>query len=195
MRRRRIPWSQRDGATLDDVAEDAQAGATGLAPLLDHGPDPALSEQATVDVVVIATVSQQSIRAAPRPADRARERDALPVDGDVVLAARPCAVDRAGRAFGPLPAALTGEESITARPRSSWFFDRSFSSSRTCSLSQTPASFPAARRRQQVMPEPKPSSWGRSPTGCRYAARRGCRTGPAGPAPAVMALNGKSTFT
>jgi L-fuconate dehydratase len=35
------------------------------------------------------------------------ERDALAVGEDVVLAARPCAVDRAGPAFGPLRAALT----------------------------------------------------------------------------------------
>jgi hypothetical protein len=58
-------------------------------------------------------------------------------------------------------AARTWEESITARDQSSCFADRSFLSSTACSWSHTPASFQAARRRQQVMPEPKPSSWGR----------------------------------
>lgn len=92
---------------------------------------------------------------------RHRERDALAVGEDVVLAARPCAVDRAGPAFGPRRAARTWEESITARDQSSFFADRSFVSSTRCSWSHTSASFQAARRRQQVMPEPKPSSWGR----------------------------------
>ncbi len=36
-----------------------------------------------------------------------RERDALPVDDEVVLAARPCSVDRAGTTFGPRRAVLT----------------------------------------------------------------------------------------
>ncbi|REH18461.1 hypothetical protein SAMN05428941_0168 [Streptomyces sp. 2114.2] len=60
---------------------------------------------------------------------RHRERDALSVDDETVLAARPCAVDRAGTAFGPRRAARTCEESITARSQSSRFFDRSFSGS------------------------------------------------------------------
>jgi hypothetical protein len=56
---------------------------------------------------------------------RHRERDALAVGDEVVLAARACAVDRAGSAFGPRRAARTWEESITARDQSSWFFERS----------------------------------------------------------------------
>lgn len=78
-----------------------------------------------------------------------------------MLAARPCTVDRAATAFGPRRAARTWEESITARDQSSCFADRSFFSSPRCSFSHTPASFQAAGRRQQVMPEPKPSSCGR----------------------------------
>ncbi|GGW69752.1 hypothetical protein GCM10010350_62990 [Streptomyces galilaeus] len=89
---------------------------------------------------------------------RHRERDALAVDQDVVLAARPRSIDRAGTAFGPLRAARTWEESITALDQSSCFADRSFFGSTTYSFSHTPASFQAARRRQQVMPEPKPNS-------------------------------------
>ncbi len=50
---------------------------------------------------------------------RHRERNALSVDQDVVFAARPCAVDRAGPASGPLRAARTWLESITARDQSS----------------------------------------------------------------------------
>ncbi|AIV32124.1 hypothetical protein NI25_00060 [Streptomyces sp. CCM_MD2014] len=168
---------------LDDVAEDAQAGAVWLAPSGDHGPDAALPELAAVDVVVVAAVGQQSVRPPAGPADpardgrdlveegqqlgdviavaagqRYRERDALTIDDEVVLAARPCAVDRARSAFGPRRAARTCEESITARSQSSRSFDRSSFSSSWWSWSQTPASFQDARRRQQVMPEPKPSS-------------------------------------
>lgn len=74
------------------------------------------------------------------------------------------------------------EESITARDQSSWFFDCSFSSSSRRSWSQTPASFQATRRRQQVIPDPKPSSWGRHshwiPV-CRTKSmpRNACRSG------------------
>lgn len=142
----------------------------GFAPLRDHRSDPALPEQATA--LVVAAVGQQGMDlveqwqqlgdvVAVAAGQRHRERDALPVDDEVVLVARPCAVDRAGTAFGPLRAARTCEESITALDQSSWFFDRSFSSSTTCNWSQIPAPFQAARRRQQVIPEPKPSSWGR----------------------------------
>lgn len=52
------------------------------------------------------------------------------------------------------------EESITARDQSSFFAARGFFGSTRCSASQTPASFHAARRRQYVIPEPKPSACG-----------------------------------
>jgi hypothetical protein len=51
-----------DGA-LDDPAEDAEAGAVGLAWFGDHGSDAALPEQATVLVVVVAAVGKQCIGA------------------------------------------------------------------------------------------------------------------------------------
>jgi hypothetical protein len=115
-----------------------------LASLCNHRADPALPQQSAVLVVVVATVGQQRVRPAARSSDSARdgrnlveqrqelgdvvavcggqrhrERDAPPVDDEVVFAARSCAVDRAGTAFGPLRAARTCEESITARDQSS----------------------------------------------------------------------------
>lgn len=86
---------------------------------------------------------------------RHSERDALGVGDDVVLAARTCMVDRVGSAFGPRRAARTWEESITARDQSSFFADRSFFSSSTCSWSPPRPRSTRARRRQQVMPEPE----------------------------------------
>lgn len=114
-----------------------------LASLRDHGADSTLPEQAAVLVVVVAAVSQQRVRPPTRSADpprngrdlveqrqelgdvitvstgqRHRERDALPVDDEVMLAARPCSVDGAGPALGLRRAARTCEESITARDQS-----------------------------------------------------------------------------
>ena len=195
---------------LDDPAEGAKASAVRLTPLGDRGADPSLSKEPAVLVVVVAAVREEHVGPPPRSPDNAgdgrdlveqgqelgdvvaiaagqrhRERDALAVGDDVVLAARTCAVDRAGSAFGPLRAARTWEESITARDQSSWFFDRSSFSSSWCSWSQTPASFQAARRRQQVMPEPKPSSWGRYShwmpvCSTKRMPHRACRSGTRG---------------
>lgn len=171
---------------FDDPAGDAQGGAVWPAAFGDRGSDASFPLQSPVLVVVVAVVREEHVRPSPWSADgagdrwdlveqgqelgdvvavsagqRHRERDALAVGEDVVLAARPCSVDRAGTAFGLRRAALTWEESITALDQSSFFADRSFFSSTRCSFSQTPASFQAARRLQQVIPEPKPSSCGR----------------------------------
>ncbi|TQL20168.1 hypothetical protein FBY37_2119 [Streptomyces sp. SLBN-134] len=115
---------------------------------------------------------------------RHRERDALSVNEDMMLAARTCAIDRAGPAFEPRRAALTWLESITAPDQSSCFAARSCSSNRTWRRS-TPASFQAASRRQHVMPDPKPSSWGRYSHWMPVCRRnripyRACRSGTRG---------------
>ncbi|MFH9826563.1 hypothetical protein [Streptomyces bobili] len=81
----------------------------------------------------------------------------------------------------PRRVARTWDESITALDQSRWFFDRSFLSSTACNFSQTPASFQADRRRQQVTRSRSPSRGAGTPTGFRCAARTGCRTTPAGP--------------
>ena len=157
-----------------------------LASFGDDRADAAGPEQAPVLVVVVTAVGKERVGSVSGSADdaghdgdlvekgkqlgdvvavsagqRHGERDALAVGEDVVLAARPSAVDRAGPAFGPRRVARTWEESITARDQSSFFAARSFVSSTRCSASHTPASFHAASRRQHVIPEPKPNSWGR----------------------------------
>src|SRR5947199_7643626 len=87
------------------------------------------------------------------PADAQASHAVVPGDG---------ALDRARAAFGPRRAARTCELSITARDQSS--FPAAFSSAKSssCSRCHTPASFHSARRRQQVIPDPNPSSWGRN---------------------------------
>ncbi len=150
----------------------------------DHGFDARCPDEAAVFVVVVvvvvvvAAVAEEAVGSVAWPSDQAGdgrglqlgdvvavsagrrdgEWDALAVDDEVVLGARTCSVDRAGTAFGPRRAALTWEELITARGRSGFFATRS---STRCSWSGMPASFQAASRRQQVVPEPKPSSCGR----------------------------------
>ncbi len=139
-----------DGA-LDYPAEDAQARAVLHASFGDDRADAALPQKAPVLVVVVVAVGKQRVGRVSGSADDTGNRRE-------VLAVRPCAVDRAGSAFGPLRAARTWEESITARDQSSFSAARSLLSSKTRNSSPTPASFQAARRRRQVIPEPKPSS-------------------------------------
>ncbi len=122
----------------------------------DHRFDAPVSDQPAVFVVVVAPVGEQDVGATARPAGQTGdggnlrrqgqelddaitvpasqghgERDAPSVDEAVVLAARPCSVDRAGAAFGPGRAARTWRESLTARDRSSCLADRSFFSRTT----------------------------------------------------------------
>ncbi|GAU71585.1 hypothetical protein SSP35_52_00080 [Streptomyces sp. NBRC 110611] len=109
---------QPSDCSFDDIPEGARAGAVGLASFGDDRTDAALPQQAAVLVVVVAAAGEQGIRPPPWPAhhpgyrgdlveqgqelgdivavatgQRDRERDALALDKDVVLAARPCAVD------------------------------------------------------------------------------------------------------
>ena len=163
---------------------DAVLGAAaGDQRLMPRSPD-----QAAVLVVVVAAVGEQHVRAAARPADACRGLAARPsssgmswvtslrlppvkvtasgmprgIGEQVVLAARPARSTGLRPVLGPL---LTpGYES--RRPplgRSPGRSHRVSSASRT-SCSRVPYAglrSSSARRRQQVMPEPKPSSCGR----------------------------------
>lgn len=79
----------------------------------------------------------------------------------MVLAARPAPVhgtfSRPGAPFN----ARMWEPSTAAREKSRAFAPRNSASRTSCSRDQTPAWAHSARRRQQVMPDPKPSSCGR----------------------------------
>ena len=169
-------------AALDHPALLAQPGAVGHAAARDPRSDPAGAQLAAVDVVVIAAVGEQLPRTAARsPADRRdgidqreqlgdvvavaagqadRERDAAGVADQVVLGARPSALDR-GRAdlVSPVSARTCGP-STAAESRSSWPRARSWSSSCACRAGQTPASVQSRSRRQQVTPEQPTSEVG-----------------------------------
>lgn len=93
------------------------------------------------------------------------EGDAVRVGNQMALRARFAAIRRIrpGR-WAPLFAG-TMEASIAARVQSIWSASRSRASSSSCTACQTPASFQSRSRRQHVMPEPHPSSCGRSSHG------------------------------
>ena len=130
---------------FDDPAVTAEPGAVfGLASG-DHRFDPAFPDQATVLVVVVAAVGEQRLGSSPRPADAAADgrhpvekidqlgdvvavaagqrpgqRYAAAVYEQVVLAARPAAVDRAGTRLGAPFFDWMSLPSATARSHSSW---------------------------------------------------------------------------
>ena len=88
------------------------------------------------------------------------ERDAGPVSHNMALRARFTAI-RWVRTdpFAPLLAGMLAESS-EARLQSIWLASPRRSRSARCSRSQTPASCQSRKRRQQVTPEPQPSSGG-----------------------------------
>ena len=91
-----------------------------------------------------------------------RERNAAPVCYQVPLRARLAAIRWIWARGGPPFLAGMHEESAQTRLKSIRFALRKRRSSSRCNVSQTPASCHSRRRRQQVTPEPQPSSGGRS---------------------------------
>ena len=91
-----------------------------------------------------------------------RQRDAVPVDDQVVLGARLAAVDRVPAGLLAPFLARTLRESTLARVQSTAAASPSQLSNVSCSRSQTAAFCQSRSRRQQVVPLPQPSSFGSS---------------------------------
>lgn len=89
-----------------------------------------------------------------------RERDAPGFDHKMALRARFASIRRIRAGFFAPPTAGTLKESTEALDQSSWSASARRSSNTWCSRCQTPASCHSFRRRQQVVPEPQPSSGG-----------------------------------
>ncbi len=163
--------------SLHHPAGLAQPGAVRDASAGDLGCDAAGPEDAAVLVEVVAAVGEQSARPVPgssaEPADvedrikqgrqlgdvvpvSAGQGDgegcAVPVDDQVVLAARPGAVDRRRSGVSPPFSALTWEASIAASFMSSRPALRSSARRTACRRGQTPASVQSRSRRQAVTP-------------------------------------------
>jgi hypothetical protein len=91
-----------------------------------------------------------------------RERHPICICSDMMLGARSRTIYGVRPSFWPAPIARTEDESRITRERSIWPAARNSPSSSSCNRSHTPASCQSCKRRQQVTPEPKPISAGRS---------------------------------
>jgi hypothetical protein len=151
----------------------------------DPGHDPALSQQATVPLRIVGFVGvhllRTSARSPPPLPDRHhridqrdqlgsladirrrredRERVALPIHQNVIFRAWLAPIGRVlARLAAPFLAGTVAASAL-ARLQSIWPASPSFWSMRRCSFCQTPASCQSRSRRQQVIPEPQPISWG-----------------------------------
>ena len=105
-----------------------------------------------------------------------RERDTVPVDHNMALRALFAFIRRIrSSSFAPPGAGTLAESNDDLSQSISSILPNRFKSSR-CSFSHTPSSCHSLRRRQQVMPDPHPISWGRaSPKGCHSSRRTRCR--------------------
>jgi hypothetical protein len=89
-----------------------------------------------------------------------RQRNALRIREKVVLAARTTEIGWVRSSFFPAPTARIVELSAMAREKSRRSAPRNFASNIRCSRSQTPRRCQCRSRRQHVIPEPQPISWG-----------------------------------
>jgi hypothetical protein len=89
-----------------------------------------------------------------------RQRDAASLGENVVLRPRLTAIGWVRSSFFPPRSARTEALSTRARVRSNWPRWRNSASRTACSRRQTPARCHRANRRQHVLPEPQPISFG-----------------------------------
>ena len=162
---------------LDDPPGPAQAGPVGGALAGDLRRDATGAEEATVLVVVVAAVGEQTPWSVTGPAyqaadagyrvqqghelgdvvtvsagQRHRKGRSVPVGDHMVLAAPAAAVDRRRSGVSPPFRARTCEPSTAASSNSSSPVLRSSVRRISCSRGQTPASVQSRRRRQHVTP-------------------------------------------
>jgi len=90
-----------------------------------------------------------------------RKRDTVGIGDNVMFRPQFPSIRCIRARFRPPKTARTEAESTTAREKSILSFSRRWLSRMRCILSQMPAFCQSCRRRQQVMPEPQPISFGR----------------------------------
>jgi hypothetical protein len=166
--------------SLDDPSLAAQAGAVIGTAFGEMGRDAAIAELLAVALGVVRSVGVQApgtelaVATGRRhavhelcelrdvvtvPACQGdRQRCAVAIDDQMVLAAKTGAVNGRGSGLLAPPLARTCELSTTARDQSIWPASWSSSKSTWCRRCQTPASFHSCKRRQHVMPDPQPIS-------------------------------------
>lgn len=170
---------------LHDPTCFAKTTAVRRANLGQHGRDASLAQALSVWLGTVAPVALDDFRLAQRASAHSakggnrlnqrielrdvvavraaqddRERDALRVDDEVMLAAELAPVRWVRAVFFPASMARTEELSTMARAMSSWPRRRNSDSSVSWMRCQTPASCHATSRRQHAVPEPQPISCG-----------------------------------
>ncbi len=176
--------------TFNDPAILAQAAAMFGTASGDHRLDTTIAQRASMRLGVVTTIGVHHTRSsqwmAAQSANRCNrvdqrqplrdvadirasqdrgERRAVGVGDDVSLRSKLAAVGRVGAGFLAPGGLETLAPSRLARSRSIWSCSRSRRSIARCSRCHTPAACQSRRRRQHVMPLPKPSSCGRSSCG------------------------------
>ncbi len=175
---------------LDDPAIDPQSAAVGGVLLGREWFDPHPAQGLPMRLRVIAPIPLHPLRSPPRSSAFAthgrnrfdqgqqlgdiigvgtcqygRQGNALRIRNEMVFAPRFGFVHGIRARFFPPSKARTGLLSTTARDQSIWSALRSWASSVSWMCCQTPAACQSRSRRQQVIPEPQPISWGRSSQG------------------------------
>jgi len=171
--------------TFHDPAGFAQATAMSGATASDLGIDAALGQERAQRIGIICAVSLDQLGSTFRGPAQAgngrdgieqgqhlgdvvavglgehyRKRDTLRIREKVVLAARTTAIGWVRSTFFPAPTARMDELSATALEKSSCFAPRSSESRTRCNRRHTPRRCQYLSRRQQVIPEPQPISFG-----------------------------------
>ena len=167
--------------TFDEPARFTKATAMRRTDFGKQGCDAAFAQALPVRLGTVATVTLNNFRLAQRTSALSsngrncldqrielrdvvairgsqddRERDALRVDDEMVLAAELAPVRWVRAGFFPASIARTEELSTMARAMSSWPRRRNSDSSVSWMRCQTPASCHATNRRQHAVPEPEP---------------------------------------
>ena len=170
---------------LNDPACAAQAAAVRRPSLRELGGDPAAMQRVTMRLRIVAAVALNQRRFAHRATRSAaegrnrvdqrqqlgdvvpvgrrqhrRQRDAVGLGENVVFRPRLTAIGWVRSSFFPPRSARTEALSTTARARSNWPRRRNSASNTACSRRQTPARCQRTSRRQQVLPDPHPISFG-----------------------------------
>ena len=174
-------------SALNDLATYPQTTSIAGAPSSQEGLNDSSAKPTTMRLTVVSAIPQHRSRTPERSADLAcnrrnridqrqqlcdivtirprqsdGQRDAIGVGHQMVFRAFFAAIRAVGACFRPPKIARTDVESTTAREKSIWPARRNWLSKTRWILSHTPALCQSRRRRQQVMPEPQPISWGRS---------------------------------
>jgi hypothetical protein len=171
--------------TLDHPAKDSQPTAVFRSAFCQNRIYTQFTQRISMGLTVISSVTLKTIRSLTRTTHLAcnwrnrlnqrqklsnivavsssnfyRERDTVGIGDNVMFRPQFPSIRRIRTRFRPPKTARTEAESTTAREKSNLSFSRRLLSRMWCILSHIPAFCQSCRRRQQVMPEPQPISFG-----------------------------------